>query len=423
MADLMEEEPQGPITREAQDNYRVFKKNSPFFYDYISTHTLLWPSLSVQFLPDLEVTLESSLSAVATDLGAAASSQVAYQRLLFGTFTLGQATDAIHIQQLAYYRNLNRCINTETWRYGPEKQEFELPAISKTPLRLLQTINHHGDVNRLRYMPQNPDVVASSNNFGNLLVYNRTKHSTIKKIGQELDINEPQICLGGGSSSAQTDIFAFDWCRVSEGRIASASMDGQICVYDIRRDYEKRSKNRIEPFWLLLVEVGVNDLEWVPVHDSLFVTADDLGLMSLYDVRAGQTSQKTSKTQNALNSVGLNPNSEFSLATGDSHGSIAVWDLREMLQSIVEFRPHSDSITQVKWHPKYASVLGSSSTDHLVKLHDFSIELDFLLFSHSGHMLGVNDFDWSLHEDFMLTSVADDNTLHVWRPASNLLRR
>jgi histone-binding protein RBBP4 len=35
-----------------QDDYRIWKKNSPFLYDVVLTHALDWPSLTVQWLPE-----------------------------------------------------------------------------------------------------------------------------------------------------------------------------------------------------------------------------------------------------------------------------------------------------------------------------------------------------------------------------------
>lgn len=35
-----------------QDEYRLWKKNTPFLYDSVLTHCLTWPSLTCQWLPD-----------------------------------------------------------------------------------------------------------------------------------------------------------------------------------------------------------------------------------------------------------------------------------------------------------------------------------------------------------------------------------
>ena len=34
------------------EEYRIWKKNTPFLYDLVITHALEWPSLTVQWLPD-----------------------------------------------------------------------------------------------------------------------------------------------------------------------------------------------------------------------------------------------------------------------------------------------------------------------------------------------------------------------------------
>lgn len=404
--EVHEEETSDAIDKETQLRYRIWKKNTPYLYDYVSTNSLLWPSLTVQFFPDLETVPQEN--------------QLAFQRMLLGTFTLGQAVDTISICQLPYYRNLNKCINVEQWNYTPEKEEFELSSISKTKLRVLQSITHLGDVNKLRYMPQNPDVIASSNNLGDLSVYNRTKHSSIKKLTD--DVSEPQLRLQNPDNSG-TDIFAFDWNRQKEGVLVSGSVGGGLSVYDIKSGMSKDSID-VAPFKTNQTAAGVNDVEWVPTHDSVFASADDLGTIMLFDTRKDGSFLSTN-TSDAVNSVCINPSNTFCLASGHSNGTMKVWDLRSFDKSAYSFEPHSDAITQLKWHPKYSSVLGSSSADRLVKLHDLSdFENDSgLLFNHSGHMLGVNDFDWSPHEDWMVASVADDNSLHVWKPAEHLLKR
>ena len=79
----------------------------------------------------------------------------------------------------------------------------------------------------------------------------------------------------------------------------------------------------------------------------------------------------------------------------------------------------------MKWHPKYHNILASSSSDKLVKIFDLNTieEEEGLIFTHAGHMLGVNDLDWSLHDDWMMASVADDNSLHVWKPSSQIVKQ
>ncbi len=39
--------------RQINDDYKIWKKNSAFLYDVIMTHALEWPSLTVQWLPQV----------------------------------------------------------------------------------------------------------------------------------------------------------------------------------------------------------------------------------------------------------------------------------------------------------------------------------------------------------------------------------
>ena len=36
------------------EEYKIWKKNTPFLYDLVMTHALEWPSLTVQWLPDVQ---------------------------------------------------------------------------------------------------------------------------------------------------------------------------------------------------------------------------------------------------------------------------------------------------------------------------------------------------------------------------------
>lgn len=36
-------------------------------------------------------------------------------------------------------------------------------------------------------------------------------------------------------------------------------------------------------------------------------------------------------------------------------------------------------------------------------------------------MLGINDIAWNPHDDWMIGSVSNDNTLQVWKPSKQLI--
>lgn len=40
--------------RAINEEYKIWKRNTPFLYDLVMTHALEWPSLTSQWLPDVE---------------------------------------------------------------------------------------------------------------------------------------------------------------------------------------------------------------------------------------------------------------------------------------------------------------------------------------------------------------------------------
>lgn len=65
---------------------------------------------------------------------------------------------------------------------------------SPARIRAIQTINHAGEVNRARYMPQNPELIATKTVTGEVYVFDRTKHESKAPVNGEC---KPDIRLKG----------------------------------------------------------------------------------------------------------------------------------------------------------------------------------------------------------------------------------
>ena len=50
---LVEQYDEAVEERIINEEYKIWKKNTPFLYDLVMTHALEWPSLTVQWLPDV----------------------------------------------------------------------------------------------------------------------------------------------------------------------------------------------------------------------------------------------------------------------------------------------------------------------------------------------------------------------------------
>ena len=81
-------------------------------------------------------------------------------------------------------------------------------------------------------------------------------------------------------------------------------------------------------------------------------------------------------------------------------------------------------VTSIAWSPFDSNILATGSHDRRVSLWDISrigkSALDEegpaeLIFVHGGHTSKVSDISWNPNENMTLSSVAEDNILHVWK--------
>lgn len=375
--------------------YRTWKKNAPYLYDYCSTVGLVWPSLTIEFLPDVRTLPEGT-----------------YQRLLYGTFTNHAAQDQMILGQ-AFLPTANPTADNIV--YNPDKQEYEMKLSQSSAFKTIHHINHFGDVNRARYMPQNPDVIASANHLGQISIFERTKLPMRQAEGE---IRSHALFIP--TNAVEGEIFAIDWNAAKEGELISGDANGNLYLYDITSFTSEKSI--ISEKQSNYMNIGINDIQFMPQHHSLIVIADEGGTVSIYDTRQKKIVLAHQYETLGINLVSANPSIAHCIAGGSSDGAVAVYDLRRFGQldpPLYKSQHHADSITQLKWHPHHLNVVGSSSRDRLVRL--FDVASKSLLFSHEGHMYGVNDFDWSYHDEWLLALVGDDNALQIWRPSLSKL--
>ncbi len=133
-----------------------------------------------------------------------------------------------------------------------------------------------------------------------------------------------------------------------------------------------------------------------------------------------------------VNSISFSPFNEFTLLTGSSDKTVALWDSRKMSQRLHSFESHTDEVFTVQWAPFSEAVFASSGSDRRVHIWDTSrigqeqTPEDAedgppeLLFIHGGHTAKVSDFSWEMNQDWVMASVSEDNILQVWQLAENI---
>ena len=127
--------------------------------------------------------------------------------MILGTHTSGQSSDHLMIAEVFLPKSgLETSGKDVAELYDEERQGrstfglwaniVELGSHTKSParVRVVHTINHDGEINRARYMPQNPNLIATKTVKGDVYVFDRTKHETKAPPGGEC---KPDIRLKG----------------------------------------------------------------------------------------------------------------------------------------------------------------------------------------------------------------------------------
>lgn len=387
------------------EEYKIWKKNSPFLYDLVMSHALEWPSLTVQWMPHKT-----------------AVSGHTEQGLLLGTHTAEGADNYLILMTVS--------IPDESKEY-PLKAERREGAEEVAMTEKIR-IPHEGEVNRARYMPQNPDMIASKTPRGDVLIFNWTKVESIHvdrpRPGKKPC--DPQVRLRGHTKEG----YGLSWSPTKQGHLISGSDDALICLWDVGAS---SAENKVlDP---LAIYTGhssvVEDVCWHPVHECLFASVGDDRRMMIWDTREPTTSKAAHWVEGhtaEVNCVAFNPFSAYLVASGSADKTVALWDLRNVKTKLHSFENHADEVQQIQWSPANETIMGSCSADRRVHVWDLSrigqeqTEEDALdgppelLFIHGGHTAKISDFAWNPHEPWVVASVAEDNILQVWSMAEHI---
>ncbi|KAK1766219.1 WD40-repeat-containing domain protein [Phialemonium atrogriseum] len=397
------------------EEYKTWKKNSPFLYDMILSTALEWPTLTTQWFPDVKAPKDKNYLV---------------HRVLIGTHTAEGKPNYLQIAEVEIPKTVQPNPNDydeergEIGGYGSKTSSGDAPAIR---FNITQKIDHPGEVNKARYQPQNPDIIATLAVDGKVLIFDRTKHS-LTPTGSP----SPQVELIGHKSEG----FGLNWSPHDEGCLVSGSEDTTVCLWDLKM--LQGTGKTLKPYRRYTHHAHiVNDVQYHPfVKHFIGSVSDDLTLQ-IVDVREQQTSKSALTARNghtdAINALAFNPRSEFIIATASADKTIGIWDIRNVREKIHTLVGHGDAVTSLAWHPKESSILGSGSYDRRIMFWDLSRVGEEqmpedqedgppeLLFMHGGHTNHLADFTWNLNDPWLVCSAAEDNLLQIWKVADSIV--
>ncbi|KND04531.1 uncharacterized protein SPPG_00258 [Spizellomyces punctatus DAOM BR117] len=404
-----EEEKQIVEEKIINEEYKIWKKNSPFLYDTVITHALEWPTLTVQWLPDIE---------------RPEGKDYTLQRLIMGTHTSDSEQNYLQIAQVQLP---NDNVETDTRKYDEERGEAGGYGGQECRITIIQKINHDGEVNRARYMPANPNIIATRTVMGPVYVFDRTRHtSTPNPDG----VCSPEIKLLGHTKEG----YGMSWHPRKEGILITGSEDTTICEWDIT-GYTKERKTMSPKRTYTAHTAWVEDVAWSELIEPIFASVGDDKKLMIWDTRNASVHKPTYSVDAhtaEVNCVAFSPKNEHLLATGSADKTVALWDLRNLKRNLHVFEGHQEEILQLQWSPFNETILASSSGDRRLNIWDLSRigeeqspeDMEDgppeLLFIHGGHTNKIADFSWNPNEPWVMCSVAEDNIVQVWQMASNI---
>ena len=140
--------------------YKAWKKNTPYLYDLVVTHSLEWPSLTVEWLPDV-------VSRDAQDT----------HKVVLGTHTSGEEPNYLIVADVTLPNN-EREIDAKNYREDLKEAGGYGGTVAKVDIKIKMA--HDGEVNRARVNPSNPFQIATKSPLATVFVFDYSKHSSLK---------------------------------------------------------------------------------------------------------------------------------------------------------------------------------------------------------------------------------------------------
>jgi histone-binding protein RBBP4 len=255
-----DEYPDEAEERLINEEYKVWKKNTPFLYDLVITHALEWPSLTVQWLPgEKEVVPGQDFSR---------------QKLILGTHTSDNEQNYL---MLAEVQLPLQDSEADARGYDDERGEVGGFGGAHGKVNIVQQINHDGEVNRARAMPQDKFKIATKTVSAEVWLFDWARHPSKPPADGAC---APDLRLVGH----RTEGYGLAWSPFRPGHLLSGSDDAQICLWDVQA--APRAGRQVDAKTIYAEHAGViEDVAWHCFHADIFGSVGDDKQLVLWDAR------------------------------------------------------------------------------------------------------------------------------------------
>ncbi|KAK4481988.1 hypothetical protein RD792_012904 [Penstemon davidsonii] len=316
-------------------------------------------------------------------------------------------------------------------------EESRSPFVKKS-----KTIIHPGEVNRIRELPQNSNIVATHTDSPDVLIWD-VESQPNRQCVLGATPSRPDLVLTGHQDNAE---FALAMCP-TEPFVLSGGKDKSVVLWSIHDHISSLASDQAEKSPGSKAgtingktadgstvqargifqghEDTVEDVQFNPSSAQEFCSVGDDSCLILWDARTGSSPVvRVEKAHNAdLHCVDWNPTDVNLILTGSADNTVRMYDRRNLTSGGVGipvhiFENHTAAVLCVQWSPAKASVFGSAAEDGILNIWDHAMigKLDDdepnhppgLFFRHAGHRDKVVDFHWNAADPWTIVSVSED---------------
>lgn len=194
------------------------------------------------------------------------------QRLLLGTHTSeGEA----NYLQIATVQLPNFEGEMDVRKFDEERGEYGgYGNSSQCRINVVQRIPHQGEVNRARYMPDNPCVIATKTVSGEVHIFDYTKHPSQPAAGT---LPNPELRLRGQTKEG----YGLAWNPKRRGLLTSSSEDMTVAVWDMLEG--SKDARTLEPLRIFRKHTAiVGDVCWNWQSEDILASVGDDHKLLMY---------------------------------------------------------------------------------------------------------------------------------------------
>ncbi|GAQ90837.1 hypothetical protein KFL_006910010 [Klebsormidium nitens] len=339
----------------------------PTAYDCLHALALEWPCLSFDVVRD---SLGEQRSAFPHTLYGVAGTQAGSAG--------GNSLAVMKLGNLTRMRRPRGGDDEDDEDEGSSSDEEEAGGAA-APVLQVRMVAHHGGVNRVRAMPQQPHIAATWGETGHVQVWDVSPQlrelaalpATAATAASPVVRQAPLHVFSGHA----TEGFAMDWSPVTPARLATGDCAGQIHVWEPREGGGWAVGGA--PF--RGHSSSVEDLQWSPGEAGVFASASCDKRIAVWDTRQPDRPALSVPAHAAdVNVLSWNRLASCMLASGADDGTFRIWDLRAFQEDafVAHFKYHGAPITSLEWSAHDSSALAVAAADNQLTLWDLSLEAD-----------------------------------------------